>query len=633
MDVVNENFYQLLPEIELAIAECDFIAIDGEFTGLHNGTMVSIFDTAAQYYQKLRSNCMDFLMVQFGLCAVKYNAEKKKYTYRAYNFYTFPKPMSRYAPDCRFLCQSSSMEFLSNNNFDFNKLFKHGIPFLTLPDEQVLQNELLNRYKQNCLQAQTPSKVSESIPIPDNHKADIETACEKVKELLESETSSEVIVAEKPNSFVRKLIYQEVYSRYSDSKVSLQSRIVEDIGSVMVAFKGRTKLLMAQERMEREQIELEKAVGFSAVLKKIIASNKPVVGHNMTLDVCHMIHQFCLPLPSSYSDFQAMVKTISYRFLDTKYISGTEPLKPFFGSTVLNDLKKSLSEQCQNYIDLEPEVPEVGYSEDVSKLHDAGFDAYLTSTVFVNLCNLYGKVKGIKEQISTDSAYLKQFENKLYMIRYNEDPCLNLNGPEPQLQRSHVYHITFPAEWKTIDITNIFSPFTNVFIKYINDTSAWVALREASQAKAMNKILPKLQALHKNIILLPWSAYYKDTCTSNVPTTTKRKISNCSSSPPKDNIDSPIAEDTSDDHDGHTPEKVPRISKGRRVSKGGTISPILEGDESSELEADSSAVSNITDVDVKNHSISTPSYAQTLKTKKDTDTAELKTIFPVASWD
>jgi len=68
-----------LPEIEQAIAECDFIAIDGEFTGLHNGTMVGVFDTAALYYQKLRSNCMDFLMVQFGLCAVKYNTEKKKY--------------------------------------------------------------------------------------------------------------------------------------------------------------------------------------------------------------------------------------------------------------------------------------------------------------------------------------------------------------------------------------------------------------------------------------------------------------------------------------------------------------------------------------------------------------------------
>lgn len=73
------DFYQLLPEIERAIDESSFIAIDGEFTGLHNGTMVSVFDTAAQYYQKLRNNCMDFLMVQFGLCAVKYDNEKKKY--------------------------------------------------------------------------------------------------------------------------------------------------------------------------------------------------------------------------------------------------------------------------------------------------------------------------------------------------------------------------------------------------------------------------------------------------------------------------------------------------------------------------------------------------------------------------
>lgn len=67
-------------------------------------------------------------------------------------------------------------------------------------------------------------------------------------------------------------ILQEVYKRFSDKKISLQSRIVEDIGNVMIAYKGRSKELMAKERMEREKIELEKAVGFSAVLKKISKS-------------------------------------------------------------------------------------------------------------------------------------------------------------------------------------------------------------------------------------------------------------------------------------------------------------------------------------------------------------------------
>lgn len=99
----------------------------------------------------------------------------------------------------------------------------------------------------------------------------------------------------------------------------------------------------------------------------------------------------------------------------------------------------------------------------------------------------------------------------------------------------------------------------NVFIKYINDTSAWVALKDVSQAKAVNKILPKLQALHKNIILLPWSVYYNDTNTIT-STTIKRKIDECSSSCPKDNINISIIKDEC--AVGQTPEKIPRISKG-----------------------------------------------------------------------
>lgn len=143
-------------------------------------------------------------------------------------------------------------------------------------------------------------------------------------------------------------------------------------------------------------------------------------------------------------------------------------------------------------------------------------------------------------------------------------------------KRNHVYHITFPPEWKTIDIINIFNPFSkfhnflgnvnlfnifflflaNVYIKYINDISAWVALKDESQAKAMNKILPKLQTIHKNIILLPWSVYYNHKNT----TASKRKIEECSSSPPADNLDSSIIKDEC--VVGQTPEKVARLSKG-----------------------------------------------------------------------
>lgn len=99
----------------------------------------------------------------------------------------------------------------------------------------------------------------------------------------------------------------------------------------------------------------------------------------------------------------------------------------------------------------------------------------------------------------------------------------------------------------------------NVFIKYINDTSAWVALKDGSQAKALNKILPKLQAIHKNIVLLPWSVYYKDTNTIT-PTTIKRKIDECSPSCTKDYIETSVIKD--EYVVGQTPEKIPRLSKG-----------------------------------------------------------------------
>jgi len=46
--------------------------------------------------------------------------------HRAYNFYIFPTPHVRSAPDPWFLCQTSSMDFLASQGFDFNKLFKEG---------------------------------------------------------------------------------------------------------------------------------------------------------------------------------------------------------------------------------------------------------------------------------------------------------------------------------------------------------------------------------------------------------------------------------------------------------------------------------------------------------------------------
>lgn len=71
-----------------------------------------------------------------------------RYSQRSYTFYVFPKPMNRQVPDCRFMCQTSSVVFLANQNFDFNKLFKYGIPYLNLNEEKKLLKRMEEKQKQ-----------------------------------------------------------------------------------------------------------------------------------------------------------------------------------------------------------------------------------------------------------------------------------------------------------------------------------------------------------------------------------------------------------------------------------------------------------------------------------------------------
>ena len=150
MEVTKSNFAEKLAIIEKAIEEADFLAIDGEFTGLSSGgneSKNSTLDTAADRYAKNAQNVNKFLLVQFGICTFHYDAKKKVFTNRAFNFYVWPRPYMRIAPDVRFMCQTSSIDFLIQQNFDFNKLFKVCLHFL----QQLITVCLHFSIKDSCL--------------------------------------------------------------------------------------------------------------------------------------------------------------------------------------------------------------------------------------------------------------------------------------------------------------------------------------------------------------------------------------------------------------------------------------------------------------------------------------------------
>lgn len=72
------DFQDVMTELDKVLEEASFLCIDTEFTGLNVGPDTSPFDTPAQYYTKIRSGSMNFLLVQFGLSVFTFDHETKK---------------------------------------------------------------------------------------------------------------------------------------------------------------------------------------------------------------------------------------------------------------------------------------------------------------------------------------------------------------------------------------------------------------------------------------------------------------------------------------------------------------------------------------------------------------------------
>ncbi|KAK7862589.1 hypothetical protein R5R35_004199 [Gryllus longicercus] len=487
MEVTRLNFGEIIPELENDITSSHFLAIDGEFTGLHTGQDFNAFDTPQQYYAKLRSGGMDFLLVQLGLCTFRYNKDTGQFTHKAYNFYVFPRPFSRSAPDPRFLCQSSSLDFLVSQGFDFNKLFKEGIPYLTEAEEKKLREQLEEKQKARANSSSSKNEDSSaSIPIPEEHTELIEDVCVRINDFLSNDEQDELIL-DGYNGFVRKLIYQTVGERFDSRSMHVETRAIDNHNRALVvtrALSDEDRKKKEEERQEQEKKELDTAVGVSSVIRMISQSGKLIIGHNMLLDICHILHQFCTPLPESYSEFKELVTFMFPRILDTKYMSCMDPFKDQISSTVLGHLHKTLSGEPFELVNVAPAVEGRGYASAEEKAHEAGYDAYLTGVCFLTLANYLGSLEEpAKKPVLPNSPLLRPYINRLHLMRVQDVTFIDLTGEDAEPPRDHVFHVTFPKEWKTYDLTQLFSPFGSVYVSWLTEASAYVGLHRRDQAQ------------------------------------------------------------------------------------------------------------------------------------------------------
>ncbi|XP_046406055.1 poly(A)-specific ribonuclease PARN-like [Ischnura elegans] len=502
MEVTRRNFRQLLPEIQDAIRASSFISIDGEFTGLLDNNVISAFDYPWEYYSKVRKGGMSFLLIQFGLCAFEYDSVNERYTHRAYNFYVYPYTSGRRSLDSSFLCQSSCMEFLAENGFDFNKLFKEGIPYVNFLGEQKLKEDFENQKKIRELRRaeKCTSSTDAGITVPEKYMMYLKEICDKVHEFIKG-PEKRLELGDKTNGFVRKLIFETLQKNFNQEGLFVESGIKEGGGRmdrVVILTKeegSREEILERREEEWRKAMmeELDMAVGFSTVIRAITESNKLVVGHNMLLDVCHCLHQFCAILPEDYAEFKELAHCAFPRLVDTKLMTNMYPFKDKFMNTTLLQLMERLSEEPFKLPEVEPAEGYPGYSCKDNKAHEAGFDAFVTGVCFIGLSNYLGSLAhGTKNGAATDPPLLKPFENKLYLMQVQDIPYIDLVGPDALPPRDHVFYVTFPSTWNMLNLRSLFGSFGSIYVSWLNDTSAFVALEERDKASLVCKTLSSI---------------------------------------------------------------------------------------------------------------------------------------------
>uniref|UniRef100_A0A6Q2YMZ2 Poly(A)-specific ribonuclease PARN n=1 Tax=Esox lucius TaxID=8010 RepID=A0A6Q2YMZ2_ESOLU len=466
MEVTRQNFKDSLTTVYSAIEEADFLAIDGEFSGISDGPNVSALtnglDTPEERYMKLKKHSMDFLLFQFGLCTFTYDEAASEYVIKTFNFYIFPKPFNRTSPDIKFICQSSSIDFLASQGFDFNKVFRHGIPYLNQEEEVQLREQYEERRNQSNGSG-TTSYISPNANkglggVPEEHRDYIKRVIEKVESLFT--TSEKTVDLDPCTGFQRKLIYQTLNWKFPKGlhvetlETDKKERYIQ-ISKVDDEERKRRE----RQKQEREQEELNDAVGFSRVIHAISKSGKLVVGHNMLLDVMHTIHQFYCVLPEDLNDFKEVTQCVFPRLLDTKLMATTQPFKELINNTSLAELQKQLKESPFK----PPKVVTAGgfpsYDTAQEQLHEAGYDAYITGLCFISMANYLGTfLTPPKGHIPARSKLIEPFFNKLFLMRIIDIPYLNISGPDRNIQ-----------------------------VSWIDDTSAFVCLSQTDQVQiAMN---------------------------------------------------------------------------------------------------------------------------------------------------
>ena len=282
-------------------------------------------------------------MIQFGICIFKFDPATSKLTAHPFNFWTFP----RNHHNSLFLSDSSSLSFLREHGFDFNKMIDEGIDFLSIDGEKRERQH--RQYQEQRKQERTKERKVNNQIVEPRTAADIQLykSIESKIRTFAAGKSSDSDLNSNPNSnssadgakegvlhlgflsrFMRLLVYQLVDQQFADQLVAYKlhpnsrRKSPQEIAVKRVTIKSRQRVKEeAARKLEEEWNEsMSRKVGVRHVFDLLVEHRVPTVLHNGMLDAMHLYRSFIGPLPEDPCSFSKRLHNHFPFVLDTKYM-------------------------------------------------------------------------------------------------------------------------------------------------------------------------------------------------------------------------------------------------------------------------------------------------------------------------
>jgi hypothetical protein len=418
------------------IIQADFIAFDAEFSSVSSKQRFRTFDSSGAVYSKLRDTVSGALLLQLGISIFRKLPEGKTET-TIYTVFTFPHKSEK---RIKHKIENDCLSFLASNGFDFQRCFKDGLDFGKLSEKPNLLSELINEKKKGLFTPADCELVSkftenemnniENMPYHINHSTSGHIFPRSAYESTEFGTADQTAI-EKYEAFKldpeQKVLKIEVSEKpicnYLTSPKSDFFNLIKAESLVSLScLKSHIKLVKVVKKKLNQQvihddftfkdIEHDKerissyfdVYGLSLIFYYIILHSKPILLHNGMFDYLYIIDNFICDLPVDLREFIKLHQSLQIHIKDTKLlVQDNNHLFPQFKKTklsyILDKIRESESIMEQILFKAPTLVSELqGLSNNLhcipildneDKLHDAGYDSFITGMVYLHLENKF----------------------------------------------------------------------------------------------------------------------------------------------------------------------------------------------------------------------------------------------------